>query len=63
MSKGELVVGCTVQVDFISDSRTEYSDAHIFGTGVIDVVEDGYVMGRLDSGQTFMCPVQYVVVK
>jgi hypothetical protein len=46
--------GDRVKVDFISESRTDFSGIHIVGSGVIDRFEDGYVYGRLDNGLPFM---------
>ncbi|MCW8037929.1 hypothetical protein [Acinetobacter entericus] len=45
----------SVEVDFISESRTEFSGNRFTGMGVIDRCEDGYVYGRLDNGLPFMC--------
>ena len=50
-------VGNRVHVDFISESRTEFSNNHFIGDGVIDRIEDGYVFGRTDDKRTFACPV------
>ncbi|WP_277559385.1 hypothetical protein [Acinetobacter beijerinckii] len=47
--------GDRVKVDFISESRTIYSGKRFTGYGVLDLVEDGRVFGRLDDGQPFMC--------
>ena len=47
--------GDRVQVSFISNSSTAYSGNHFFGTGTVDLAEDGYIFGRLDDGKTFMC--------
>ena len=47
--------GDRVKVDFISESATIYSGKRFTGYGVVDRFEDGYVFGRLDDGQTFMC--------
>jgi len=47
--------GDCVKVDFISESRTEFSGNRFTGMGVIDRCEDGYVYGRLDNGLHFMC--------
>lgn len=55
-------VGNRVHVDFLSANRTEFSGQKIKGDGVIDRVEDGYIFGRLDCGQTFMCPETDAVV-
>ena len=49
-----------VNVDFISDSRTEFSNKHIKGIGTVDRHEDGYVYGRLEQGTPFMCPEAHV---
>ena len=51
-----------VKVDFISESRTEFSGNHFTGEGVVDRVEDGRVFGRLDNGMPFMCGVDDVQV-
>ena len=48
-------VGNSVKVDFVSESRTEFSGNRFTGHGVIDRLEDGYVFGRLDDGTPFMC--------
>lgn len=48
-------VGNSVKVDFVSESRTEFSGNCFTGHGVIDRHEDGYVFGRLDDGTPFMC--------
>ena len=50
-----LKIGSRVKVDFISESRTIYSGKRFTGVGVIDRLEDGRVLGRLDDGQPFMC--------
>lgn len=48
--------GDCVKVNFISESRTEFSGQKFSGIGVIDRVEDGYVFGRISStGIPFMC--------
>ncbi len=47
--------GDRVHVDFISESATDYSGKRFHGFGVLDRVEDGRVMGRLDDGTPFMC--------
>ena len=44
-----------VKVDFVSESRTEFSGNHFTGEGVVDRVEDGRVFGRLEDGTPFMC--------
>lgn len=44
-----------VKVDFISESRTEFSNKRFTGVGVLDLVDDRYAYGRLDSGAPFMC--------
>ncbi|WP_151742749.1 MULTISPECIES: hypothetical protein [unclassified Acinetobacter] len=51
--------GSRVQVDFISDSRTEFSGIHIKGDAVVDRHEDGYVYGQLELGTPFMCPESF----
>ncbi|WP_288400284.1 hypothetical protein [uncultured Acinetobacter sp.] len=51
----ELKVGSKVQVDFISESRTEFSGRRFMGTGLVDRLEDGRIFGRLDDGRPFMC--------
>lgn len=56
MGWGEIMKkGDRVQVDFISESRTEFSGKRFHGYGVLDRVEDGRVMGRLDDGTPFSC--------
>lgn len=52
--------GTRVHVDFISDSRTEFSGKHIKGDAVVDRHEDGYVYGQLEQGTPFMCPENFV---
>ncbi len=51
-----------VKVDFVSESRTEFSGKRFTGEGVVDRVEDGRVFGRLDNGVPFVCDVSDVVV-
>ena len=51
-----------VKVDFVSESRTEFSGNHFTGEGVVDRVEDGRVFGRLDDGTPFMCAISDVVI-
>ncbi len=55
-------VGDQVKVDFVSESRTEFSGNHFTGEGVVDRVEDDRVFGRLDNGMPFMCGVDDVQV-
>lgn len=50
-------VGTRVKVEFISSSRTEYDGNTFSGLGYIDLIEDGYVFGRLDCGKPFMCNI------
>ncbi|KYQ82519.1 hypothetical protein AWW72_18100 [Acinetobacter sp. NRRL B-65365] len=52
--------GNRVHVDFVSDSRTEFSGIHIKGDAVVDRHEDGYVYGQLELGTPFMCPEKFV---
>ena len=47
--------GYRVQVDFISESATDYSGKRFHGYGILDRVEDGRVMGRLNDGTPFSC--------
>ncbi|MEG2445360.1 MAG: hypothetical protein RSA22_06680 [Acinetobacter sp.] len=54
-SNTELKVGSKVKVDFISESRTDFSGKRFTGTGVVDRLEDGRVFGRLEDGRTFLC--------
>lgn len=54
--------GSRVKVDFVSESRTEFSGNRFTGEGVVDRVEDGRVFGRLDNGMPFMCGVDDVQV-
>jgi hypothetical protein len=55
MDINTLKVGSRVEVEFISESRTEFSGIKFNGFGVVEHLEDGRVMGRLDSGNPFMC--------
>ena len=52
--------GTRVHVDFISDSRTEFSGKHIKGDAIVDRHEGGYVYGQLEQGTPFMCPENFV---
>lgn len=52
--------GTRVHIDFISDSRTEFSGKHIKGDAIVDRHEDGYVYGQLELGTPFMCPENFV---
>ncbi|KKW78855.1 hypothetical protein AAV96_09575 [Acinetobacter sp. AG1] len=52
--------GTRVHIDFISDSRTEFSCKHIKGDAIVDRHEDGYVYGQLELGTPFMCPENFV---
>ncbi|RSE33401.1 hypothetical protein [Acinetobacter junii] len=47
--------GDRVKVDFINNPETIHAGIRFSGYGVLDLVEDGRVYGRLDDGQTFMC--------
>lgn len=47
--------GDRVKVDFINNPETILAGFRFTGYGVLDLVEDGRVYGRLDDGQTFMC--------
>ncbi|MFA3130070.1 hypothetical protein KWG22_18940 [Acinetobacter pittii] len=59
--KQNLEVGQRVYVDFLSSNRVETDGTRISGFGVLDRVEpDGFVCGRLDVGQPFGCPSEYV---
>lgn len=59
-----LYVGAKVDVDFVSESRTEFSGNRFKGRGVIDRIEDGRIFGRLDNGNPFMCfPSDVLLVK
>lgn len=53
--------GDTVQVEFTSESRTEFSGNQFSGQGVVDRVEDGRVYGRLETGIPFMCALTDVL--
>ena len=57
MDWGDLIMkkGDRVKVDFIGESATVYSGKRFHGFGVLDRVEDGRVMGRLDDGTPFSC--------
>ena len=57
-----ILKGSRVSVEFVSESRTEFSGTKIEGAGTVDRFEDGYVFGQLDNGQSFMCPEQFVCV-
>lgn len=49
--------GDRVHVDFVSSNKVETDGTRIRGFGTIDRAEpDGFVMGRLNSGQPFGCP-------
>jgi hypothetical protein len=48
-------VGDHVSVNFISESRTEFSGINFSGNGIIDRIEDNRVFGRLYNGKPFMC--------
>jgi len=49
--------GDRVHVDFLSSNKVETDGTRIRGFGTVDRAEpDGFVMGRLDSGQPFGCP-------
>ena len=52
--------GTRVHIDFISDSRTQFSGKHIKGDAIVDRHEDGYVYGQLEQGTPFMCPENFV---
>ena len=52
--------GTRVHIDFISDSRTEFSGKHIKGDAIVDLHEDGYVYGQLEQGTPFICPENFV---
>lgn len=54
--------GDRVKVDFIGESATIYSGKRFQGFGVLDRVEDGRVMGRLDDGTPFSCLCEDVEV-
>lgn len=54
--------GDRVKVDFISESRTEFSGKQFNGFGMLDRVEDRRVYGRLDDGMPFSCPCEDVEV-
>lgn len=47
--------GVRVYVDFVSESSTQFSGNRFSGNGVIDLVDGGYIYGRLDDGTPFMC--------
>ncbi|MBU3121380.1 hypothetical protein KPE71_14075 [Acinetobacter soli] len=50
-----------VLVDFVSDAKVDTDGIHIYGHGVLDLAEDGYVFGRLiETGSPFGCPERYV---
>lgn len=47
--------GDRVKVDFINNPETIHAGIRFTGYGVLDLVEDGRVFGRLDDGRTFVC--------
>lgn len=49
-----------VQVNFISESRTEFSGTIFKGIGIVDLIEDGRVFGKLLNGTPFMCGISDV---
>lgn len=51
----DIQVGSRVRVSFTSESRTEFSNQLFEGEGTVDLFDDLYVMGRLDTGLPFMC--------
>ena len=55
-----LKTGNRVYVEFLSESGTEFSRTYFKGKGVIDLVDDYYIFGRLDTGEPFMCPFNCV---
>lgn len=55
VSENKITVGSIVEVDFISESRTEFSGKHFKGIGRVDIYEDGRVYGRLFDGTPFLC--------
>ena len=55
MAEKGLKAGVRVYVDFLSESSTQFSGNRFSGNGVIDLVDGGYIYGRLDSGAPFMC--------
>ena len=55
-----LKTGNRVYVEFMSESSTEFSGTRFKGEGVIDLVDDYYIFGRLDTGEPFMCPFNCV---
>lgn len=58
--KTQFKKGARVHVDFISDSRTEFSGKHIKGDAIVDRHEDGYIFGQLEQGTPFLCPEKFV---
>ena len=43
--------GDRVHVDFISESRTEFSNNHFTGDGIIDCIDGDRIYGRLLTGE------------
>lgn len=58
----EIAIGSRVSVNFMSESRTSFSETHFQGEGEVDLFDNLYVMGRLDSGLSFMCGYADLIV-
>lgn len=56
----EIQKSSKVQVNFISESRTEFSGKVFKGIGIVDLIEDGRVFGKLLNGTPFMCSISDV---
>lgn len=56
----EIQKGLKVEVNFISESRTEFSGTVFKGIGVVDLIEDDRVFGKLLNGTPFMCSISDV---
>ena len=50
-------IGDHVAVDFYSESRTEFSNFHFTGIGIIELLDDDRIYGRLYSGKPFTCNI------
>lgn len=58
----EIKIGTKVQVSFVSESSTEFSGKLFGGVGIVDLIEDNRVFGKLLNGTPFMCAVSDVSV-
>lgn len=56
----EIQKGLKVEVNFISESRTEFSGTVFKGIGIVDLIEDDRVFGKLLNSTPFMCSISDV---